>query len=360
MAWRYIAQRIAGPSRGEFLDWNLPLSGVELSDGIGSAWLKAKIEPEITFPMALDGRPVLDKWSTAIWAEENGLIRGGGILVDNQYAGPVREINCMGYSGYPVGIPYADVLSRYDIDPLDIVRLIWGHVQGYASGDLSMVVDSSVSPIRIGTQTTAGGASGPYTLNWWEATDCGEAINTLAGSTPFEFREIHAWSVTEPDKIDHRLQLGYPRIGTRRSDLRFVVGENVFTIPPVSDDGTEFANEIIGLGKGTGRTIVTANAATSDNRLRRPALLIDNTVDSIPVMQERTKVELIKKSGDISIASIIVTDHPNARINSWQPGDEIFVQAGIGWDSVAIWCRIMSSQINPDQGNQATLTLEAV
>lgn len=350
MSWRYIAQRISGPSKGAFLDWNLPLVDVEITDNIGAGWLSAKIDPEFPIPMASDGHSVLDKWSTAIWAEEDGLIRGGGILVGNEFSGPTRDISCMGYAGYPNGMPYEAEYPGRDVDPMDMVRHIWAHVQRFPGSDLDMVIDATVSPIKLRT----------YNLYWWEAPDCGDSINSLATSTPFEYREVHSWSQITPGKIDHRLQLGYPRVGSRRTDLRFMLGENITPMPPISDDGAEYANAIYGLGRGTGRSIVTGGATMSHQRLRRVRVLSDNTASTTAEMNTRSKTLLDKISRTLSISSIVVDDHPNAKIGSWQPGDEILVQGHSGWVDVALWCRVLTTKIRPEDGNKAELTLEVL
>lgn len=467
MAWRYIAQRIAGPSKGTFLDWNLPLGDVELTNGVGTNWLTGTIDPQIVFPLASDGLPLLDKWSTAIWAEEDGQIRGGGILVENVFTGPSRKIDCMGYSGYPHGIPMVDSYSNVNVDPMTVIQMIWDRLQAFPSGDLDLSVTCNGSPVRMGKsgvgayqQVYLGGVwrnradvdpstvepdarstlsapmtigttsltiaaidkfnqiavpfnivvggetitvrarsslamtqlirgvgtsipsthgkgaavkytgtpirnidvvpAEPYLLNWWEVPDCGTTIDTLSQLAPCESQENHAWSDTLTNVIDHTLEFRHPRIGKRRPDLRFVLGENIQSMPSGSDEGMYFANSVIGLGAGTGRTMVRVGVSLVDHRLRRVTVLTDKSTTNYDVLAFKSRAELNKHSNTLSISTITVINHPNAEIGTWQAGDEIFIQADLGWTQVAQWCRILSTKIRPKRGNEAELTLEGL
>lgn len=355
MSWRYIAQRIAGPSKGTFLDWNLDLQDIEIEDNVGPGWLNATIMPEIAMLEAPDGRPVLEKWSTAIWAEEGGLIRGGGILVENAFAGPKRTLQCMSYSGYPTGIPLESEWSWTSVEPISVANAIWTHVQSYANGklDLAVIMDN-VSPVRIGS------VAQPYKLSWWEAPDCGGIIDGLAKSTPFGVMETHKWHPTIPNKIVHELHMKYPTFGKRRTDLRFMLGENIKAMPGVTDDGMYFANEVLGLGAGIGRAMVRTTSAVVDDKLRRVSVLLRNDITTTTRLHPYVSTSLAKHSGTLSLASIVVIEHPNANITSLTPGDEILVQADVGWMKISQWCTIASIKTKPQAGNEAELTLEGL
>jgi len=352
MSWRYIAQRISGPNKGLFLDWNLPLSDVVITDAIGPGWLSASLSPDLANPMAEDGQPVLDKWSTAIWAEEDGVIRGGGILASNTTDGTVRSLECMGYAGYAVGIPYMRADACVGIDPIEIAQYLWHYIQTDPASDLGVVVTWDRSPVRIGT------AEEPYKLSWWDVKDCGNEIDALATATPFEYRESHSWGVD--NEILHRVIMAYPRLGTRRTDLRFVLGENLRTTPKIDDEGTRFANEILGIGAGEGRAMLAYTSGIVDHRLRRVHVLTDKSVTTSERLLSISRNELFARSGTLSITSVEIVDHPNAPLGSWQVGDEILVQVANDWSDVALWCRVISTAIKPEDANMATLTLERV
>lgn len=357
MTWRYIAQRISGPLKGQFLDWNVPLSNVGVTSALGSNWLSGTINPAYLHAVQADGAALLDKWSTAIWAEQDGVIRGGGIVVSNAFSGPVRQIECMGYAGYPTGMPYVGYYSQVKVDPLDVVRHIWNHLQSYGSGDLDMVVDSTKSPVRLGTPKTAESGSGPYTLAWWEEPDCGETISSLAQDTPFEYREEHGWNA-DKSAIIHRLRLGYPRLGNRRHDLRFVLGENLLSAPDFADDGTEFANTIHVLGAGSGRTTLRSTRPSNDHRVRRIAVVTNKTLKTQAQLDALAASEQAARARVVSVKTVEIQNHPNATVGSWSAGDEVLIQAHTDWAKLRLWCRIISTTVYPDNAGRVSLTLE--
>ena len=43
----------------------------------------------------------------------------------------------------------------------------------------------------------------PYELVWWNATNCGEEIDKLAGQTPFDYIERHAWNADKTDVLHY-------------------------------------------------------------------------------------------------------------------------------------------------------------
>lgn len=359
MTWRYIAQRISGPSAGTFLDWNVPLTNVTLTQALGSDWLSAEINPAWSGGgVASDGFPLLDKWSVAVWAEQDGVIQGGGILVDSNFTDSTRKLECMGYGGYPSGIPYGGEYSQIGVEPLNVVRHIWQHLQSQRNGNLGVVVDSTTTtPVRMGTPKSQGSNTGPYELMWWEAPDCGEVIQQLAADTPFEYRVLHAWNSTKT-ALTHRLVFGYPRLGRRRTDLRFMLGENLEQVPDFTENGTDFANEVLALGSGSGRAMVRHRRPSTDHRLRRVAVVSDKSITTAERISGLSATEQRLRSGGVVASSVSVLDHPNAQVGSWQPGDEVLLQARTTWGDFNIWCRVISTTIDPAQSGRATLALE--
>src|SRR5690606_34960272 len=162
---------------------------------------------------------LLEEWSTAVYAEADGEIRFGGILRHSSFGdGGEWSIECAGFVGYAKGIPYLETKSWDEVDPLDVVRELWRHVQEFdPKGDLNLGVDDTTSPVRIGkvqkhvpvTAEDAGTGDSeptPYALNAWEEKDCGDEMDALAKQTPFDYLEEHAW---QGDTIVHRLRLFY-------------------------------------------------------------------------------------------------------------------------------------------------------
>lgn len=462
MRWRYLAQRA---TTGEFLDLDVPLTVTELSWALsGAGALKATITPETAQLRAGDGRSVLEEWGTLLFAEADGIIRWGGVLISSQFTGAQWAVEAAEYPAYLAGLPYTGDWARIGVDPLDAVREIWRHVQAQPDGDLNVIVDETTtgpggprlgeaavpaywevtfdadtvpaadatwvredsvkaglveydaegklakditaaadsltlqaigkfatmnlpSLITIGSEkirvrarsglrlhdldrgvgdskatahdkgTTvrfdgtrrrkvARVPAKPYRLAWYETSDCGAELDALARETPFDYRVTHAWNGPE---ITHRLQLGYPRLGTGRDDLAFVSGENITDVVTVDRSGDDFANAVIGLGAGEGAKAVRAEAAVRDGRLRRVAVYTDKSVARPYRLGLLAREELARRQPMLEIASIDVIDHPHAPIGSWQVGDDITVSARVPWlGDVTIVCRVVAWAVTGD------------
>ena len=365
MGWRYIASRLHGDGTETFLEWNLPLSGVGLTNTLsGPDAIAASINPEVA-TLKVNGSPLIEPWSTAIYAEIYGQIRCGAIVADMTADGPSLALTCVGFPGYAVGMPYTGEYSRVGIDPLDVVRDIWAHIQAQRNGNIGLQVDSLKSGLKIGTTaesvafTTSTGenvsfTAGPYTLMWYDTPNLGGEIDALAKATPFEYREAHVWN---GDVIDHKLRLGYPMIGRRRHDLRFVVGENIQLVPTV-DFGTDYASEALVLGAGTGRKMIRGTGSRTDGRLRRVAVVTDSGLTSTTKANTLASQEVLRRLGLADVTEVTIIDHSHAPLGSFDVGDEILVQTGSGWaDDIALWCRVTAMTISPDALGVARLSI---
>lgn len=343
--WRYIAQRAL---TGEWLDWDLPLTVGELSWALsGAGSLRATVAPDVGGLRAADGSPLLEEWGTLIYAECDGEIRWGGVVTRSEFAGSSWDIEAAGFTTYPHGVPYLGEYIRQSVDPLDAYREIWAHIQSNPDGNLGVTVDSTTSPVRLGT------VAEPYSLTWWEAPDCGGELDSLAKETPFDYVEEHAWY---GDTITHRVRLGYPRLGRRRDDLAFIQGDNVLSVVEVDRDGDGFANEVIGLGAGEGRKSIQRRIPQRDGRLRRPHVYSDKSVSTTARMDALCRSELATRRNVVEVASVDVLNHPHAPIGSWSLGDDVLIRADIPWlGEVAIWSRVVGWSLVGD--DRARLSL---
>lgn len=349
--WRYIAQRA---TTGELLDLELPLARDELSWELsGAGALRGTVSPDTGVLRAPDGRLVLEEWGTLLYAEADGEIRWGGILISSKFDGPEWTIEAAGFTTYPHGQPYGASFSRIGVDPADVVAHIWAHLQSYADGDLGLRVTGSKTPVRLGTPASGDDEAEPYELLWHEAPDCGSEIDSLASETPFDYVERHYWS---GDEIRHELRLGYPRLGRRRDDLAFIQGDNVSSVVAPELDGDDFANEVLGIGSGEGAGALRRATAVRDGRLRRAVVYTAKDVSSAPRLDASIAAELRRRQDPLTITSVEVRDHPNAPIGSWDVGDDVLVQATLPWlGDVALWCRITGWTLNSE--STATLSL---
>ncbi|MFJ4880074.1 hypothetical protein ACIP93_33370 [Streptomyces sp. NPDC088745] len=392
MGWRYIAERVI---TGDILDWDVPLvpDGPPKRELSGPGGLTATITPEyLRLNTAPDGMPVLAEWSTALYAEYEGRIRWGGLITHIKYQGQALKLTVAGFSSYPHGLPYLGssiqsgmlIPQKYAyegrdknndgyvdgskpkrkmpprpkdkvgprLDAFDVVRTIWAHVQDYTHGNLRMVVDRHDAGYAMG----APSGKDPYELRWWDYPDCGQAIDNVMQQAGADYAEWHGWDGNR-ERINHRLLLGRKRLGRSRPDLRFAQGENIVELASPQGMGERFANEIYMVGAGSGRTTPTVRTASRDKRLRRARVIPRKTTTSRMQLLIWGQAEQRRNAQMLTIPSIAVRDHANARLGSWDLGDLILVQVDVPWvGEIQVWHRIVAEEIDPVAGS-AILTL---
>jgi len=356
--WRYIATRLNGNGTETVLHSDLPLGNVSITETLsGPQALKAVILPEIATLVAADGQPIFDAWSTAIYAEKDGQIRAGGILTDMTANGPSLDLDCLGFTGYAKDMPYTgtDYVTT-GADALDVVRMIWAHLQAQKNGNLGLVLDTDKCNVKVGAPSAKGATDAAFRINWYTTHDLFQIQQDLVKTAPFDYREVHSWS---GETIAHRLEFGVPTIGRRREDLRFMVGENISLPPDVTLPGDFYASEVLALGAGEGAKMVRGkDARSSETRLRRVAVLDDKTMNTKAKADTFAKNQLAMRDGRPEIDSIKVFDHPNAPLGSWTVGDEILVQHPLGWQGdLALWLRVLAFTTTPDDETVATLSV---
>ncbi|GAA2842826.1 hypothetical protein ACFQ0M_48105 [Kitasatospora aburaviensis] len=387
MSWRFIAQRVLTQ---EILDWDVPftLMSAPVRELSGPGGMTGHIAPEYARLIADDGQPVLQEWDTAVFAELDGQIRGGGLVVKTRAENGQWVVECAGYTTYPHGIPFQGLIQsgtlitppdpnagldkNHDgyidftdpprsvqvtdppkpyggprIDAYDAVRQIWDHLQSYDNGRLGLAVDGHPAGILLGAED----GSDPYELAWWDTPDSGAAIDNLALQVGFDYLEEHAWTtISGNDRtIVHRLRLGTPRLGRKRPDLRFADGENISALATPKAMGEDFANEVLVLGRGEGATMPRLQLARPDGRLRRVHVTVDKAATSEAALRARGNRELQSRTQGLYFPMIEVRDHPNAPVGSWSPGDDILVQAHVPWvGDVEVWHRVISDELRTD------------
>lgn len=335
--WRYIARRAL---TGELLEWELPLSRDALRwDLSGPGSLRGTVAPDVGLLRAADGRLLLEEWGTMIYAEANGQIRWGGIVVSSRFEGKSWIVEAAGVTTYPHGLPYTGKYTSEGVDPADVVRHLWQHAQSQPDGNLGVTV-TGTTKVRIGTKEE------PYELLWHEAPDMGSEIDALAQAAPFDYVERHAW---DGDAIRHEVVIGYPRLGRRRTDLAFVHGDNVSAVGSPEIRGDDFANEILVLGAGEGEGSKRRTAAVRDGRLRRVSVYTAKDVSDTTRLDRLAASRLTSHQAPLTIPSIVVRDHPSAPLGSWDVGDDILVEATLPWvGEVSLWHRITGWELVSD------------
>lgn len=376
---RYLAQRVLDRT---WLSWDLPLEDVSITYQLnGPAQITARIDADELL------RAGLEAWGSFIHVEMDGIIRASGILMPFAYEGETVSIQTAGVTRYPKGIPYLGEFTLGNpigvaIDPLDIVRHIWAHVQSFPTGNVGAIIPATTTDVRIGEpardvefETDAGEqvafTAGPYSrLQWWENTDCGSEIDSLAKDTPFDYREAPRWNTDKTDVVQD-IQFGHPRLGQLLDGVSFTQGENLLqALVPIEDDDT-YVSDVVVIGKGEGATTVRGQAGTSSmvqaedgswvpttyysgqvssaGRVRRVHVLEDKKADSTTRANQIAEAERLRRQGLLTFESITISaHHPASPLGSFAVGDDVPVRCYVpGVGRTLINHRVLSFTWNP-------------
>jgi hypothetical protein len=367
MGWHFEAERLDGDGNADLLASDLPLQDVSLTQTLsGADSFTATVSPEIGRLLGPDGNPLLaGNWSTAIYAVTDEFeVYGGYVLDEPKFNGPQWSLEGTGFMGYMYGMPYTDSNFWVGIDSIDAARQIMTHLAAKPGGNLGVIVDATtMSGVKIGTELKQGQfdtingpltfEQGPFRLAWYQTQDLGNEFDTLAKNTPFDWRERHIYV---GDVIEHHLDFGYPKIGRRLENLRFVVGENV-ALPQVQDHGGEFATEILVLGAGEGAAMIRGSYSGPRPGVRRVKVVQDQTLKTVAAANARAKAEWQKAQSIRDITDISLFDHPNAPLGSVAVGDELYLEGRIDWMEVGMWVRVTSRTIRPADLSAVQLTV---
>lgn len=210
-------------------------------------------------------------------------------------------------------------------------------------------------------QTASSPPNNVLRYNWWSTDDMGGVIDQLAKDTPFDYLEHHTWDGTT---IKHRLEIGYPRIGNRLNGdtaPRFVLGENVVVVPSEEYDGEDVVTEVWVLGAGEGRAKIRGMASVAPrDSIRRVKQIDAPEIQTMEEARRRAQDELAFYQPDTpgaGVTALVVSNHSNAEFGTYNVGDEIMYSANSDWGKVAIWVRILTMTINPEDSDNVTLTV---
>lgn len=357
---RVIAQDIFTK---QFLHWDLPITDLQIKYTIsGPQVISGKFETEIQHIRDIG----LEPERVRIHVEEDGEIRASGILMpfsdDNK--GKIRTIEAEGNSTYPHWIVYqGPAYQGIQVDPADMIRKLWNHVQSYTDSNLGVQVSSTTTPVRIGTEpqnvefeTGAGEqvsfVAGPYALNFWTVTNCGDEIRKLCQETPIEYLERSSWNAGKTDVL-HYIDLGYPRVGRRRTDLSFREGENMYDlIPTYAENKDNRASVVIVVGAGDGEDAIRemTSGYSDPRRLRKTRVIQNEDITSRARALTLSQFEFRRTNlSRYEIKSISIdTSHDNAPWGSFQCGDDILVEGTVPYiGKIADLHRIVSYTYNP-------------
>lgn len=351
--WNFLAGRLVGDGSIDIIETELPINVGSINRNLSAPFtMDGTITNEVK-RLKVGGRPIFQPWNTVIIAEASGLIRGMSIYRKPTFEGARWELDQIGLTGYALGMPYTEERSYTAADPLDIFRDVWDHLQGQPNGNLGITIDDLKSPVRVGTPTVEGDYdSGPRLLNWWQTLDLGKTIDDLSRETPFDWTERFSWQGDQPHC---HVNLGYPTIGARKDHLRFVLGENLASEPSVSE--ADWVNQTYVLGSGEGRDRVRGYAGVADGRLRRVRVVDDKGKANKDAATARAREELSALRGQFVVDQLDVFDHPNARLEAIELGDEIPLYADMDWAEVDQHVRVVGKAESPVKSDMVTLTV---
>ena len=367
--WTFHVFRMNGDGTKTRIASDVLLNNVNITYSLSAPnVLTAELTPEIPSLLDSNGEHIFVPWSSAVYAEKDGVVRYGGIVTSVEPEDEKLTLTAEGFASYPYGMPYTLNNKWVEADPMTLIRHMWNHLQLHDGGDLGVTIEGDPTPVRIGTPTqttqftTSEGEdvefeSGPYWLNWWSTHDLGKEIDDLCETTPFDYTEHHRWS---GDDIKATITYHHPARAARRPDLRFAIGENVRAVPRIDQDGEDYASSVFVLGAGEGRDMRRGEATQPPKRLRRVKIISDKSVRSHSKARSIASNELdLRKDPYGTISDLLVYDHPNAPLYAFEPGDEIRVVGDTGWGGyVDMWVRVININVNTDD-DTATLSVEA-
>lgn len=339
---------------GALLAADLPLSSVTFGLGLNAAGdFDGHLAPRFAHLLPEQLTP----GNTLLTCERDDALLWGGLIWRAVPEGSTYPIEAAGWGSY--------LHRRHDThgnlggrgpyvnaDPCQVIRDTWAYAQEQPDGNLRVTVEPTTSRAR------AGSTAEPYRTDWWEAPVLGEVVSAMTRieGGP-EWTETTAWSNGQPAG---RIRLGWPRLGTRRFDLSFTSGINVASSVPVSYDADEYAQVVIALGAGEGRSRRRATDGIRNGRLRLEHVLEVPAEKGTDRLAARARTERTSRQVLGEVTELQVIDHPAAPVGSWQVGDDVRVSLHDQWTDFDGWCRITGWSIRPPRGTQAeqiTLTL---
>lgn len=277
-----------------------------------------------------------------------------------------------GFSNYPKDIPWLENWNPIAVDPFEIVKEIWDHLQhGHAAGGADFIngdLGVEVFPQFSGTQMLPGFSfdGEDFILDFFaifiraiDFQDCGDYINKLARDIPFDYFERSEWN-EERTGINKKLELAYPRGGAYQENLAFRMGENVSEAKPKLESDIEWTSDVIIRGWFPGKVYSSSLSNTDPLRYRRTVLEEDVHVNS----DERTAAwshrQLTRRQVPAYWEQITINMwHPNAPYGSYDVGDSIRVQGRMPWvGNLDQWHKIIAISVDPAT-NTCQLSLRA-
>lgn len=276
----------------------------------------------------------------------------------------VMHLTAKGFANYPKGMPWLENINWATNDIFDPVVEIWNHLQSYPGGNLNV----QVYPQKSGVEMLPGYAYNGTLLNpnyyasfirAVDKLDCGDYIDALAKSSPFDYREESEWNADRTDVIK-RIHLGYPRLGDEQAHLAFVLNENVLAAQPHTEVADDWVSDI-GISGWFPGVEVSAELTNADpDRLRRYLNEEDLLVDSNERAAAWAHRKLARRQAPPYWETItIIPDHPNAPFGTFDVGDTITVSGYMPFVGDLMQDHKIMAIAFDEKSNTCQLTLKA-
>jgi hypothetical protein len=341
---------------GAWLATALPVTDLEYGPELsGPGELRGTLSPKL-----IASQPALvDPGNTFIYVESGGQIEWGGIIWDARSQGSTYTIEAASWSSY--------LQKRFDLhgehggrgpyvytDRCQIIRNIWAYAQEQSDGNIGVTVDPTTSTSKVGIP------GDEYHSYWYDLKSLGDQVDELVSdqATP-EYTCVTAWNA-DKTAVVKRIKLGWPRLGTRRTDITFASGVNIIEEPEEILSGDDYAQVVIGTGAGDGSAKLRQISAVRNGRLRLEAAAAFPEINGNDILKQRVDWERALRQTLGTVEQVTLRDTPAAPFGSWQVGDDVYTRIHNDWTSFTGWCRITSWTVHPTArgGPQAVVSLK--
>lgn len=343
---------------GAWLSTALPVVDLAYGDELcGPGTLSGRLSPRLLS----SGPLVVDPGNTFIYVETAGQLQWGGLVWDIRAEGNDYAIEAASWSSY--------LQKRFDLhgeyggrgpytyaDRCQVIRDVWEYAQSVDDGNIGVTVDATTSTSKIGTPSDV------YHSNWWQTPCLGDQVDDLvSGDATPDYTCTTSWNPAKTDVVK-RIRLGWPRLGSRRTDIEFSSGVNVVDEPEDALSGDDYAQVVAACGAGEGRARLRQISAVRNGRLRLEHVLDLPDVNGNDVLKARADRERTWRQTTVrgSVDQVVLRDTAAAPFGSYEIGDDVYTRVHNPWVSYTGWCRVMSFTRRPQAagGPQTTVALK--
>lgn len=345
----------------------LPVTGLSFDDFIGKmGTCSGTIEitdPRVAARMRLNFIPA----RTAVYVQRKSDIWWGGVMwtrnigVDSR--GYVRvQFQAATFDSYFDKRKIYDTQTFVGEEQLEIVRKLLDYAQGQTGGDIGITYDTLYS--NVGRDRT---------YNSYDLLNVREQIDLLSNvDNGFEWR-IRAFS-DEAGRRVRRLQLGYPKIITSRTDIMLSAPGQIISYA-LPEDGTTTANYWQSRGSSTNQDASSESVPLMSTRYFYPQDLdagwprLDgssdyNTVEDLTTLNAHAVADIARYRRPISIPDIeVLLDGKNVTPGLLGTTTRLRIKDIWYYEGVTLRFRVIGFKVQPPERGKpetATLYLEAL